>query len=172
MKPLYARPLTDEDRNSLQAGLKAAHGITVRRAQIILLSAEQHLKAATIGQQLGLSDQWVRQVVHAFNARGVASLEPGRRARHDDQRALNDVARAQLRDLIRQAPREHGYDTSLWTLTLLADVCCQKGWTAQRVHPDTLSQTLREMDIQWSRAKHWINSPDTHYRRKKSAATG
>lgn len=119
----------------------------------ILLSAEQHLKAAAIGQQLGLSDQWVRQVIHAFNARSVASLEPGRRARHDDQRALNDTGRGQLCDLIRQSPREHGYDTRLWTLTLLADVCCQKGWTAQRVHPDTLSQTLREMNIQWRRAK-------------------
>jgi hypothetical protein len=105
----------------------------VRRAQLILLSAEQHLKAAAIGQQLGLSDQGVRQVRHAFNARGVASLEPGRRARHDDQRALNAAVRAQLRDLIRQAPREHGDDTSLWTLSLLADLCFQKGWTASGV---------------------------------------
>jgi hypothetical protein len=29
-----------------------------------------------------------------------------------------------------------------------------------------------EMGVNWKRAKHWINSPDEHYERKKSAETG
>ncbi len=106
----------------MQAGLKAAQGITVRRSQIILLSADQHLKAGQIGPHLGLSDQTVRNVIHAFNARGPASLAPGSRARHDDQRAFADAARERLRALIRQSPRNYGHDTSLWTLELLAEV--------------------------------------------------
>jgi transposase len=172
MSAIYARPPTDEERGALRAGLKSEHGITVRRSQIILLSADQQLKAGQIGQRLGLSDQLVRNVLHAFNQQGSASLQPGSRARHDDQRAFDDAARERLREIIRQSPRGYGHDTSLWTLELLAEVSFQEGLTAERVHFDTVSRTLMEMGVRWSRAKHWINSPDAHYERKKSAGTG
>jgi transposase len=172
MRAIYARPPTDEERRALQAGLKSEHGITVRRSQIILMSADQQLKADRIGQQLGLSDQLVRNVVHAFNNQGVTSLQPGSRARHDDQRAFDDAARERLREIIRQSPRSYGFETSLWTLELLAAVSFQEGLTVEKVHFDTVSRTLMEMGIHWSRAKHGINSPDAHYERKKSAGTG
>jgi len=172
MSAIYARPPTNDERQALQAGLKSGQGITVRRSQIILLSVDQQLKAGQIGKQLGLSDQLVRNVLHAFNKHGISSLEPGSRARHDDQRAFDDQARERLREIIRQSPRSYGYDTSLWTLELLAEVSFQEGLTAQRVHFDTVSWTLANMGINWSRAKHWINSPDEHYERKKSAGIG
>jgi len=172
MRAIYARPPTDEERQVLEAGLKSKQGITVRRSQIILLSADQQLKAGQIGKQLGLSDQLVRNILHDFNDRGAASLEPGSRARHDDQRAFDDAARERLREIIRQSPRRYRFDTSLWTLELLAEVSFQEGLTAERVHFDTVSKTLMELGIHWSRAKHWIHSPDEHYGRKKSAGIG
>ncbi len=172
MRAIYARPPTEAERQVLAAGLKSEHGITVRRSQIILLSADQQLKAGQIGRRLGLSDQLVRNVIHAFNEHGTASLAPGSRARHDDQRAFDDPARERLRELIRHSPRTYGYETSLWTLDVLAQVSFQEGLTRQRVHLDTVSQTLREMGIPWNRAKHWIHSPDEHYERKKRAGTG
>ena len=172
MRAIYTRRPNDGERQALLAGLKSDRGITVRRSQIILMSADQQLKAGQIGKQLGLSDQLVRNVLHAFNERSTASLEPGSRARHDDQRAFDDVAQVRLREIIRQSPRSFGYDTSLWTLSLLADASFQEGLTAERVHFDTVSQTLMAMDIHWNRAKHWIQSPDEQYERKKSVGTG
>ena len=172
MRAIYARPPTAEERQVLERGLKSGQGITVRRSQIILMSADQQLKAGQIGKQLGLSDQLVRNILHNFNDRGTASLQPGSRARQDDQRALDDAARERLRKIIRQSPRSYGYDTSLWTLELLAEVSFQEGLTTERVHFDTVSKTLKSMGIHWSRAKHWINSPDEQYERKKSAGTG
>jgi len=172
MRPIYARKPTKEERRALQTGLKSSEGVTVRRSQIILMSVDEQLKAGVIGQRLGLSDQLVRNVLHAFNQQGEGSLKPGSKARHDDQRALDDQARERLRVIIRQTPRNYGFETSLWTLDLLAEVCYRAGLTTERVHLDTVSQTLKAMGINWSRAKHWINSPDEHYRRKKSAATG
>lgn len=118
MRAIYARPPTEEERQTLIASLKSQEGITVRRSQIILMSADQQLNARVIGQHLGLSDQLVRKVIHAFNQHGIASLKPGSRARHDDQRAFDDQARQQLRDLVHQTPRLYGYETSLWTLEL------------------------------------------------------
>jgi hypothetical protein len=170
--PIFARSPDADERQALTTGLKSAEGVTVRRCQIILMSADQQLKAGQIGQQLGLSDQWVRNVIHAFNAHGATSLIPGSQARHDDQRAFDDQARERLREIIRQSPRTYGYETSLWTLDLLAEVSFHEGLTAHRVHQDTVSGTLMALGINWSRAKHWIHSPDEQYERKKSAETG
>ncbi len=170
--PIYARKPEEDERRELLSGLKSPEGITVRRSQIILLSADQKMKAQQIGQQLGLSDQMVRKVIHAFNESGTAILELGSRARHDDQRAFDDAGRDRLREIIRQSPRSHGYETSLWTLELLAEVSYQEGLAQQQVHSTTVGWTLMDMGIHWSRAKHWINSPDEAYERKKSAGTG
>ena len=172
MKPIYARLPTDGERHTLVVGLKSTEGITVRRSQIILISVDEKLKAGEIGKRLGLSDQLVRNVLHAFNERGIESLKAGSKARKDDQRAFDDQARVRLREIMRQTPRSYGYETSLWTLDKLAEVSYKEGLTAHQVHKDTISQTLHEMGVNWRRVKHWINSPDEHYERKKSAETG
>jgi len=114
MRAIYVRSPNDEECQALQNSLKYNHGISVRRSQIILMSADQKLKAGYIGQQLGLSDQLVRNVIHAFNKSGAVSPDPGSRAHHDDQRALDDQAREWLGVILSQSPRAYGYETSLW----------------------------------------------------------
>ena len=61
MKAIYARPPTEEERRTLESGKKAAEAWKVRRCQIILMSADEHLKAGAIGARVGLSDQQVRK---------------------------------------------------------------------------------------------------------------
>jgi hypothetical protein len=85
---------------------------------------------------------------------------------------LDDAAREQLRDLIRRSPRDIGYETSLWTLDLLAQACFELGITTRQVTGETIRSTLAAMGISWRRVKQWINSPDPHYTVKKSGATG
>jgi transposase len=172
MRAIYAREPSTEERKELESGLKSSDGATVRRSQIIFLSADERKTAREISERIGQSDQQIRNVLHAFNEKGTSCLKLQSRARHDDQRAYDDEARERLRGLIRQSPREHGYESSLWTLEMLAEVSHQKGWTAYQVHPDTVGQTLMEMGVKWSRAKHWINSPDENYSGKKNAGIG
>ncbi|HVU12205.1 MAG TPA: helix-turn-helix domain-containing protein, partial [Phototrophicaceae bacterium] len=74
MKPLTLRSLTEAERQTIQAGLKSKQGVTVRRNQMVLLSAEEKLKAQEIARRLGCSDQTVRTVLHAFEREGVACL--------------------------------------------------------------------------------------------------
>ena len=62
MKALYARALTDQERKTLQVGLKSSDGFKVRRCQMILLSADEQLKVAEIGRRLGCQGQAVREV--------------------------------------------------------------------------------------------------------------
>lgn len=89
-----------------------------------------------------------------------------------DRRALDDAARRQLEQLIRRSPREMGYETSLWTLDLLAQASFKLGLTDQQVSGETIRATLAAMGIGWRRAKQHINSPDARYTVKKSAGTG
>lgn len=172
MRAIYARKPSKEEHQKLEIGLKSSVGAIVRRSQIILMSADESKTAREIGERVGQSDQQVRNVLHAFNEKGISCLRLQSRARHDDQRAYNDDAREGLRKIIRQSPREYGYESSLWTLGMLVEVSHQKGLIAHRVHTDTVSQTLIEMGVNWSRAKHWIDSPDENYSGKKSGETG
>jgi hypothetical protein len=60
---------------------------------------------------------------------GMGAVKPRSRARKEDQRALDDQGRARLKEIIRTSPRSLGYETSLWTLTLLAEVSFNEGLT-------------------------------------------
>jgi len=168
MKRLYAHPLTQDERRALRAGLKSNAGFTVRRSQLLLLSADDHLTVTAIGHRLGCTGQAVREAIHAFEQAGLTCLHAKSKARHDDQRALDETARSQLGELIRQSPRQYGYAQSHWTLELLAAVCATQGWTQTRVHKDTISATLRAIGIRWTRAKGWLTSPDPAYKVKKT----
>jgi transposase len=172
MKPLYARTLTDEERQVLRQSLKSNNGFTVRRAQMLLLSADEGLKVDAIGERVGCQGQAVRQAIHAFHHEGLWCLQPKAKGNPTDRRVLDDAAREQLRDLIRRSPRDLGYATSLWTLDLLAQACFEQGITATQVTGETIRATLAALGIKWRRAKHRINSPDPHYTVKKSGATG
>jgi transposase len=172
MKPLYARALTDEEREVLRQNLKSSNGFMVRRAQMILMSADEGLKVDAIGHRVGCQGQAVRQAIHAFHREGLRCLQPKAKGNPTDRRALDDAAREQLRDLIRRSPRDIGYETSLWTLDLLSQACFEQGITSIRVTGETIRATLAAMGINWRRVKQFINSPDPQYTVKKSGAIG
>jgi transposase len=121
---------------------------------------------------VGCQGQAVRQAIHAFHEEGLSCLHAKAKGNPTDRRALDDAAREQLRELMRRSPRDVGYETSLWTLELLARACFELGITATRVTGETMRATLAAMGISWRRVKQHINSPDPQYTVKKSGATG
>jgi transposase len=172
MATSYARKLTKQERRELEEGLRSPVAFTVRRCQILLMSADDRLNPQQIADRLRCSDQTVRRTIHAFHEVGLACLKPGSRARKDDQRAMDDQGRARLKEIIRMSPRSLGYETSLWTLELLAEVSFKEGLTSWQVSADTIRRTLREIGVNWQRAKQHINSPDPSYAVKKSDVIG
>src|SRR5262249_60501016 len=78
---------------------------------------------------------------------------------------------APLHPLLHKSPRLYGKSTGVWTLALAADVCYEQGVTKCLVSDETIRRTLKRLETNWKRAKHWITSPDPHYARKKSGAT-
>lgn len=172
MKALQVRELTNEEYEALQTSLRSPSSFTVRRCQILLMSAEEGLKAVEIGRRLRCSDQSVRAALHAFESEGLACLGEKSRARHSQQASFDPAGREWLKSVIRQSPRSFGSDRSLWTLELLAELAHQQGYSEQPVTPETVGRALAREGIDWKRVKKRINSPDAHYAGKKSAVTG
>jgi transposase len=169
--PLYVRPLTLQERASLEESLRSASGFTVRRAQMLLASAAQQA-TTTIAHTLHCNDQTVRNAIHAFHTRGLAALQPQSSRPHTAQPIFDQRRRERLRALLHQSPRTFGKPTSVWTLELAAEVSFAEGITPHQVSDETIRLALKQIGISWKRAKHWITSPDPDYARKKNGATG
>ena len=166
-RPRYVRPLTDAEREALEAALRSPDAFVLRRAQIILASARGE-RVSSIAPLVGFSGQAVRLVIHGFDRDGLAVLQQRSRRNHTIYYSFDDAAAQRLRDMLHQSPRVFGQDTSVWTLALAADEAHRQGLTAWRVSGETIRATLARMGMGWRRAKHWITSPDPLYARKRT----
>jgi transposase len=170
-RPLFVRPLTDAERQQLEAGLRSSNAFILRRCQILLASARGEM-APQIARHLGCNDQTVRNAIGAFNGAGLASLSKGSSRPHTTRAAFPGEKAEQLQALLRQSPRTFDQPTNLWTLELAAEVSFQQGLTPERVSGETIRATLARLGVRWQRAKEWITSPDPAYARKRGPGTG
>lgn len=170
MKPIYVRELTDEERRTLEKGLRSSSAFVIRRCQMLLSSAAGKT-ANQIGTELHCSGQAVRKAIHAFEEEGLTCLQEKSHARQDEQSAFDADGRERLRELIRLSPRQFGHETSVWTLASLAETCQSEGIASRPVNADNVGYVLRDMGIEWRRAKNWLRSPDAHYEHRKKDGT-
>jgi transposase len=165
--PISVRTLTDDERMQLAAERRGTNAFRVRRAQIVLASA-QGLSPKPIAQMVGCAVQTVRNVIHAFNANGLACV-PKHSTRPKSVAPLLDATKCErLQHLLHQSPRTYGKPTGVWTLALAAEVCYEQGITERVLSDESIRRALQRLQTNWKRAKHWITSPDPHYARKKS----
>jgi len=164
------RPLTDAEREQLEAGLRSSDAFVMRRCQILLASADGR-RVPRIAATLRCSDQAARDAIRAFNAHGPACLTPGSSRPHTVHVAFDAAGAERLRALLHQCPRAYGQPSSVWTLDLAAEVAGAQGLTAGRVTGETVRATLARLGVAWKRAKRWITSPDPAYAQKNAPAT-
>ncbi len=76
-EPVRARRLTDQEGQRLQQIVRRGKhdSIRVRRAMIIMASASGTLVPA-IARLVAADEDTVRDVIHLFNAKGLAALDP------------------------------------------------------------------------------------------------
>ena len=168
--PLFVRELTPEERQQLETGLRSKNAFTLRRAQILLASAN-HQTASQIAHQLHCGRQTVRAVIHAFHTRGLACLQEGSHVPLSVEPVLTADKRAKLEAILHQSPRTYHKNRSTWTLSLLAEVAKEQGLSETVLSAPTMLDAIHRLGANWKRAKHWITSPDPAYVRKKSVAT-
>src|SRR3954454_8940629 len=113
--PLFVREPSAEERARLEAALRASDAFTVRRAQIVLLSAEGR-RPREIARGLRCALQTVRNGIRAFDAAGAASLTAGSSRPESAAPVLGEAERERLRATLHRPPRAFGHPRSTWTL--------------------------------------------------------
>ena len=169
--PIFVREPSDAERRQLEAGLRAANAFTVRRAQIVLLSAEGR-RPREIARGLRCAVQTARNAIRAFNAVGLAALTAGSSRPRSAAPVLGEAERERLRAILHQPPRTFGHARSSWTLDLLARTAREQGLSPTVLSGETIRQALLRLGVGWRRAKRWLTSPDPAYAQKNAAATG
>ena len=170
MKPLFVRELSGSERHALQAGLRSSDGFTVRRCHILLASGRGDT-TTVIAQAVGCSPQAVRNVLRAFEARGLAVRNVLRafearglavvamqsRRPHAAAKLFDAERSERLKALLHQSPRQYGKARSTWTLALAAEVCAEHGITAERVSLETIRDMNRAVFVGGILA--WVTLP-------------
>src|ERR671912_1057246 len=167
--PIFVRSLSEKERETLQTGLRSKDAFTLRRSQMLLASSKGN-EVPQIAENLGCGQQTVRDAIHDFNARSVDALAAKSSRPKRTRDAFDEESAEALRGLLHRSPREFGHESSLWTLSMAAEVAFKEGLTRRRVSGETIRATLaRLLGVRWRRAKRWITSPDPLYERKKAS---
>ena len=168
--PIFIRPFTQDEQRQVQAGLRSSDAFVLRRCQILLASARRE-RAPAIAGLLGCDDQTVRNVIHGFNAFGLAVLQEGSSRPHRLRTAFTEEGAERLKDLLHRSPREFGKERGSWSLELAAQVSFEQGIISAPVSDESVRRALKRLKTNWKRAKHGITSPDPQYLLKKRLAT-
>src|SRR5215210_1951538 len=150
--PLFVRPLTDEERAALRAGLRSPDAFTLRRCQVLLASAEG-LRPAQIAARFGCASQSARNAIRAFAAEGLDCLKEKSHRPRSVRPEIDAAGCERLRGLLHRSPRDFGKPTGLWTLALAAEVAFAEGLTPRRVSGEAIRQALLRLGVGWKRAK-------------------
>jgi len=164
MKRIHVPPLTAEQLAELEELYQKTDKPRYRtRAQMVLLSSEQGLKAEEIAQIVRESHITVLRWLKRYLAEGIEGLKddpkPGRST------VVTEAYRKRLLEVVRRRPRSLGLDYSMWTLQRLSDYLAEE--TGMRVSSETVRRELAKEDIVFSRPQHTISSPDPEYQVKK-----
>src|SRR5919206_345403 len=152
--PIFVREPSAEERARLGAALRASDAFTVRRAQIVLLSADGR-RPREIARGLRCAVQTVRNGIRAFNAGGLAALTAGSSRPKSAAPVLGEAVLGRLRAILHQPPRAFGHARSTWTLALLAEVARAEGLSPTVPSVETVRRALLRPGVGWEQGRRW-----------------
>jgi transposase len=154
-EPVRARRLSDEEgRRLLQIVRRGKHGsVRMRRAMIIMASASGTLVPA-IARLVAADEDTVRDVIHAFNEKGLAALDPqwagGR------PRLISDEDIEVILTAARTRPEKLGQPFTRWSLRKLAAYLAEGPGVC--IGRERLRQILHARGISFQRTRTWKES--------------
>ncbi len=158
-EPVRARRLTDQEGQRLQQTVRRGrHGsVRVRRAMIIMASASG-TPVSAIARLVAADEDTVRDVIHLFNEKGLAALDPRwaggrpRRISDDDVNVIVEAATTR--------PEKLGLPFTCWSLRKLAAYLASHPDRPVRVGRERLRQILHARGISFQRTRIWKESAD------------
>lgn len=163
---VFVRSLRAKERAWLRSlrrrGGEFASPVTVRRAQVIVMSRRRYT-APEIADALDATCDWVRGVIHEFNDIGLEALLPawsGGRPRE-----ITDEMRARIVEIVDSHPQELGEPYVTWSLAHLRTYLLKTG-VVRRVSKERLRVILIEEGHTTQTTKGWKHSPDPEFSTK------
>jgi transposase len=159
---VFVRPLEHAEAVALKRRAKQAKHFATRERAAILLASNVGNSVPQIAVMWMTDESHVRKVIHDFNERGMASLDPEygggrpRRITDADRRAVVAVAGAR--------PDSQGVALTRWSLPRLADHLAEQGVVA--ISAAHLGRVLAEVGLSFQRTRTWKASPDPDYELK------
>jgi len=156
-----ARRLTDQEGSRLQQIVRRGkHGsIRVRRAMIIMASASG-TPVGAIARLVAADEDTVRDVIHLFNQKGLAALDPrwagGRPRLISDEDIQVIVTAATTR------PEKLGQPFTCWSVRKLTAYLAEGAAQPVRIGRERLRQILHSRGISFQRTRTWKESGDPH----------
>jgi len=162
-KPLRVRRLTHHEGQQLQrivrrgSGKSQASVVKWRRAVVVHASAGGNT-VAVIAELVATSEDRVREMIHRFNDKGMASLDPQwaggrpRRITTDDEAFIVETAN--------QRPETLGRPFTRWSIRKLVDYLADNDKRGVEIGRERLRQILAAHDITFQRTKTWKESND------------
>ncbi len=167
-EPIFVRAISEAEKQALEKACRATDVCEMKRAQILLASS-RGLTTTAIEKRFGYSAEYARQMIHRFNRQGIECLTRKSSAPLTATTIIDAGKCEQIRQMMHQSPRLYAKASSLWTLTLAAEVVSEEGITPRRMANETIRTAMNNHGISWKRAKDWITSPDPNYELKKTA---
>jgi transposase len=157
---VFVRPVSMVEGQRLQRISRTAKDpVKLRRAVVVLMSA-QGQPVPDIAHLMRVGEDYVRDVIHAFNERGFDALDPkwsGGRPRLIDPQTAGRICAIAKAD-----PRIFALPFSTWSLTKLRDhlVAVEE---VTMVSIETLRRVLRAGGVSWQATKTWKASNDPEF---------
>ncbi|WUN23379.1 helix-turn-helix domain-containing protein [Streptomyces sp. NBC_00316] len=158
---VFVRPVSMEEGRRLQRISRTAKDpVRLRRAIAVMMSA-QGQAVRDIVSLMQVSEDYVRDVIHAFNERGFDALDPkwsgGR------PKTINDRMRERICLIARTSPTDWGIAAfSTWSLAKLAEHLVQRP-VVPTISRETLRRILREGKVSWQTTTTWKASTDPDF---------
>ncbi len=170
MEPVEVRSVRPtEGRKLVEVVRRNRDAIAVRRAEIILRSA-QGSTPPRIAAELYFSADYVRKVIHRFNAEGLDSLQ----ARYHNGGAPRKILpehESQLIELALTPPNITGLPFTHWSLEKLRDEAVRRGLVPEISH-ESVRTILKRHHLSLQRTKTWKQSTDPEFEVKKTPSNG
>jgi transposase len=122
---VFVRSLTHEEARRLKRRAKEAEHFSWRERAAILLASNVGNSVPQIAAMWMTDESHVRRVIHDFNERGMASLDPEYRGGRP--RRITEAQRRQAVAVAGARPDSQGVALTRWSLPRLADHLAEVG---------------------------------------------
>jgi transposase len=159
---VFVRSLEHAEATALKSRAKRAKHFATRERAAILLASNVGNSVPQIAQMWMTDESHVRRVIHDFNERGMASLDPDYRGGRP--RRITTEQRQKIVAVAGARPDTQGAALTRWSLPRLADHLAEHA--VVDISAAHLGRVLADAGLSFQRTRTWKASPDPDYETK------